>query len=448
MQKISVIPTGPFKYIQRLDYVLDFLNNHPLNPALQFCRSDNHNEGLKLIYGEGEENLCIPAQRLFFQEDDVILDQLKANKYSWEGRAVYSVETGQKEKQKFYHSGRIRFDIFETIFFHISRYEEVFCTKSDNGQAGWLKEALHFFIKNELETIPVVDHLVVALFEFLGKGTMELSSSYDISHDIDILTRFTPISKFIKSLGATVVYGRGLHQFFGSIRHYMNMLQGSAKDPYDSYDQLFRKESFWKNKSLYLMSGGNTKYDNKYKLSDKKLDEIIDLALSRGYSVGIHPSFNAGFQKAMFEEELAMLSKKLGQEVVLNRQHWLRFDWEITPYIYNDIEIQQDASMGYNSYLGFRCGTGFAYHLYDFKKEKAFTWLEQPFAFMESSAIHQANRTGVELSELMGSVLLKNKFNTHISFNFHNSNFDPLLDTGRILTDFYTNELLTLIEAN
>ena len=31
----------------------------------------------------------------------------------------------------------------------------------------------------------------------------------------------------------------------------------------------------------------------------------------------------------------------------------------------------------------------------------------------------------------------KNRYNTHISFNFHNSNFDELTDLGKELKDIY-----------
>ena len=190
------------------------------------------------------------------------------------------------------------------------------------------------------------------------------------------------------------------------------------------------------------MAGGETRFDNFYEIEHPKVSDIIGKAKKAGYDVGIHPSYNAAFKPDLFAQEKDRLERVTGHSIHRNRQHWLRFNWEITPYFYEKYRITEDASLGYRRRLGFRCGTGFPYHLYDFKREKAFKWVECPMVFMESSAIHEARREGVLLLDLMNSFLEDNAYNTHISFNFHNSNFDPTTTHGPVLKKFYFNRIL------
>lgn len=445
MKKILITYSPQQPNLKRLSYVLDFLNRHPLNKNCFFSRDPLTDPTIRIAYGTSDGDYLIKAQGLFFSKQTIDFSELYANAFRFEEQILYSVEKEKRTEQAFIRDRNFSLDIFETIFFHISRFEEVFAEPKNNSQAGWLKENLHFLIRNGLEQRPIVDQLVKAFLKSLGDNLAPRSTSYDLSHDVDILTRFRPFSKFLKSLAATVVYRRGLDQLRRNIKYFRAMQSGKKKDPYDTFHYLLRHEPVWQDKVLYLMAGGNTKYDNKYQLRDKGLDIIIDLAKKKGYRFGLHPSYNAGFEPKRYQSEKQALEEKLKQPIVLNRQHWLRFDWQITTEIFSTQNIKRDATMAYNRYLGFRCGTGFAYYMYDFKNEKSFSWLEQPMAFMESSAIHQAKISGKPLATLMKDFLEKNKYDTHISFNFHNSNFDPLLPTGRLLEDFYKNDLIDII---
>lgn len=81
--------------------------------------------------------------------------------------------------------------------------------------------------------------------------------------------------------------------------------------------------------------------------------------------------------------------------------------------------IKEDSSLGYTQYIGHRCGTGFAYYIYDFIIEQAFDVLEKPITFMDSSWLHENKRS--KLSDI--DILFGQFFGT---YNFHNSTFDEL----------------------
>lgn len=431
--------------VNRFHYLVDYINTHPLKPADLLLVIDNKANNTDLFYGKNSKNiLTVPIDSCFLEETKIVnhfhptrYTHLKANTY-------FSVGDRKSDGGIFFNNNQFRFDIFNTLFFHISRYEEYYAPAQSYGSSGGLEENQHFLIKNSLYDNPVVDQLLVAFFKIITNKKIEKKSTYAISHDVDILTRFTPGYKFLRSLAATVAYRRGWPQFRDSITYYKKMIQQGTEDPYDYFPVLLRQEKKWTDKHIFMMSGGNTKYDNKYKITDPATKSIIKLAIDRGYSVGLHPSYNAGFDEIRFAEEQKKLAEVSQQSIIRNRQHCLRWSWKITPYLFEKNGIMTDSTMGYNRHLGFRCGSGFPYQMYDFKNKKAFSWTEHPMAFMESSAIHQARHTGENLSELMRAFLLKNRENTHLMLNFHNSNFDPLLDTGRQLRHFYEKELLDL----
>ena len=429
---------------KRIRYTLDFIKHHPLKPLnVSLVDSLMENPQIIIAYGTHQENghLVIPAQKIIFKRERNESINFNTNIYTHNNIKLYSVEGKQSDSGPLLINRVFQFDILETIFFHISRYEEIIANSSKNSQAGWLLEKEHFLIKNKLQVKPVVDHLVKAFYEIISGKYISIRSTYSISHDIDVLLRFTPFPKFIKSLAATIYYRRGIRQFRKSIGYYGKMIFRNYPDPYDVFDKLFREEPAWKRKMVFVMAGGRTPFDNKYRLTDPRLNEIIKIAVSCGYDIGIHPSYDAGFNHKMYAQETLRLSAYLNQPITLNRQHWLRMNWEITPYLWEENGIQVDSSIGYNEYLGYRCGTGFPYNMYDFKNERAFQWIEIPLVFMESAAMHVSNRIKKPLDMVMGEFLDHCKYNTHIMINFHNSNFDPLLQTGQIIDDFYTNQL-------
>jgi len=431
--------------LTRFQYVVDFMNAHPLKPADFFLIIDNQSTNIDLFYGDSSGTfLTVPVDTCFLEDPAVIKHFFSISFLHSNHSRLHAVSNRTGKSGHFFQNNCFGFDLFNTLFFHISRYEEYYAPASENGQAGWLAENRHFLIQNNLHEYPVVDQLLVAFFEIVSGKKIEQKSTYSISHDVDILTRFTPGYKFFRSLSATILQRRRWSQFMDSIIYYKKMIKGQANDPYNYFATLLREEEVWKNKYIFMMTGGNTKYDNKYRIDDPTVKKIIQMAANRGYSLGLHPSYNAGFEVDRFAAEQKNLANVSNQSIINNRQHWLRWSWKITPYLLEENGIAIDSTMGYSRHLGFRCGTGFPYQMYDFKNEKTFSWTEYPMAFMESSAIHQAQINEENLPQLMRNFLLNTRKNTHLMLNFHNSNFDPLLETGQQLRYFYENELLLL----
>jgi hypothetical protein len=129
----------------------------------------------------------------------------------------------------------------------------------------------------------------------------------------------------------------------------------------------------------------------------------------------------------MMTEELQILTSITSLNIKYIRQHFLRFDIRHTGFILDELDIKNDSSLGFRDKIGFRCGTGFPYQLYNFKKECAFKFKEIPMIIMDIAAMRESQWDSQQFVQLITNFLETNKANTHITFNFHNSFFDPVL---------------------
>jgi len=434
--KINIITENQIVTNPRIEYVINFIQNHPLCPQdFHFSINDISESDITIAYSQVyiPSNFWIPKNGLFIENQlDNQTSNLFCNTYFTKNNKVYSVEIGAKTGH-FHGENQFGFDILSTIFFHISRYEEYFSDKQFHNKAGWLDENNQLLIQNDLNTFPIIDELLVAFFEEISNTTIKTTTTYDISHDLDILFRFKNKLSYIRSLAATIYHRRGWSEIKNIILHFFV----GNKDPYDTFDWMLSKGAKWKRKNLFLMVGGNTHLDNQYDIQHPYIQKIISLSKNRNYEIGLHPSYNAGFDNGMYTEELKLLSNINKQQIIHNRQHWLRFNWLTTPKIWASNYIKFDFTMGYNNHIGFRCGTGFPYQMYDFQNEKPFEWVEVPLVFMDSSLKHHFLKRGGNMKAMAQQFIEKNRYNTHISFNFHNSNFDELTDLGKELKDIY-----------
>ncbi len=435
----------------RLEYVVNYIDNHPLKPnGSIFYLTPSESQGIEtaIYYGTQNRNqkgYYVPATPHALV--DVTTQNAFCNTYMHRDRSVRSVELTNKPIQEFINEKSFAFDIFEAIFYHVSRFEEIFAHNEDNHDRGWLEEEKHFLVREGIEKTPVVDELVVAFFEVLLQREIRKTTTYSLSHDVDFIYRFKPTYKFIRSLGATIVHGRGWIQLKKSISHYRSMNSGNKKDPYDSFDFLLRVESGFQKKIIYLMSGGTSKYDNNYAISHVRVHKIIDKALNLGYEIGLHPSYNTPYSDHMLRQEKTKLEKVMCGKVKHSRQHLLRWNWKRSPTLLTKASMMTDSSMGLNKRIGFRCGTGFPYKLYDFDKEEAYSWIETPLVMMESGALHESRRIGKGYIEIMKFFLENLPHNTHICMNFHNNSFDPTVIEYCKLKAFYLTEVVKLGES-
>lgn len=423
-------------YVSEIQYVIDFINDHPLLPDNTSIRC-NEKAGAKMVHYGHQNNgssLTIPAQQILFNKAVVPSKAFVSNTYEQDGQKYYSVEKGASTKP-FFSNNKFGFDIIETIFFHISRYEEYHCPPSKKDQWDMMWEKEQFLVKHNLHHIPVVDQLVKGFLQALGLQIPKRISQYSMTHDIDVLQKFkNPVRQLRSVVRATL--DKGVQGLTESKNLITKTKKGNLKDPYDTFDRLFTNHPFDK-KICYVMAGGETKHDNYYVVDSEESLVMMDLAQSRGYEIGLHASYNANIKEDLFLEEKNKIESITQKSVQYNRQHFLHFDLNKTPKIIEDSGIRYDSTLGYQRCIGFRCGTGFSYRLFNFNDRKAYTFFETPMVIMDGGLIDEAGQDLEKAKSLLTQFLAQNKYNTYITFNFHNTVFDPLKRDVEATWDLY-----------
>jgi len=404
----------------RIDYVLSFIEQHPLiEKKLKFSRDPNHEFDIHCNYGiNSSGGFFIPSQRLIFSKDhNHSFSNLTTNQYTYQSIKLYSVATKKEEPTIFFKNNQIQFDIIETIFFHISRMEEWYCDEWQLDPCDMMRSEEQFLVQQNLHNIPVVDHLIFAFANALGLKLTPQKTEYRITHDIDQVSRKPSLFNTIRSTGG-VLWRRqkpsAIHKIWSAYF--------SKKNEYDTFNWMLSDRSDIE-KCIYFLVGGTTKYDTPYRLETDRMKAIFQLCKDRNYRIGIHPSYDGWRDEKLFKSEKEKLEKQINLPIKISRQHYLHFDFKKTPEILTKYDIKEDSTMGYRDRVGFRCGTGFGYHLYNFKKEAPFSFIEVPLVVMDSSLFKRTDHDLTKATELWISFLTKNQFHTKITFNFHNSRF-------------------------
>ncbi len=409
----------------RLNYVLSFLNANPLLSDCMAFSLNGESADVRISYGlekdENSKKFFIKAQDYFFSDKHQIKNLvLFANAYSYESYKVHSVEITQQPSQSFLVDKVFAFDFLEAIFFHISRVEELDVKEELLNDRAQITEEELFSIKNRIEHYPVVDRLIALLKEIFLGDLPNVATSLTFSHDIDFIRKFKGPFSFSKKLIGTVLSRK-------NIKELLNQKEALRKDkmddPYNTFDKILTYREDVQKKIFFLMGGGHA-YDNVYELNDPIFKKAIKVCRERNYEIGVHPSFESWQDINLILREKERLEKYLGHSIKISRQHYLHFDITRTPSLLLEAGIEEDFSLGFTKHVGFRCGTGFPYRLYDFEKEEESNLIECPLVFMDSSAINQSKREETDLEILAQAFLLSNTNGTHITLNFHNSRFD------------------------
>jgi len=417
---------------KRLEYVLNFIQNHACAPKEVAWSINSLNCEINISYDPNCNGLSMPKATFCF-ENTVNTGIPTHINFQHEGLTLYGFKGKNGENCYF------DIDVFQTIFFHISRLEEWQACSNDQDFHGMLQSQNHFLVKHNIHEIPIVDHLVYYLYQKIGLTPILIQTKYNISHDVDAIQKFPSFYKFIRAIANVIFYQNDKVSNLGKlINIWYQFYTGKIKDPYDTFEWLLESNHpKIINKYLYVLSGGKTEYENFFDIRNPIIKQLIQFAEKKGYVIGIHPSYMAGENSQMTKSELRVLEDISSLKIKDSRQHFLRYHISKTGEILEQLDLKTDSSFGYRNLIGFRCGTGFPYKMYNFDKEMPFDFIEIPLVVMDMALIHCHGRDTKIICDHLNSFLLKNEYYTLITFNFHNSTFDPTLMDAEGLKALY-----------
>ena len=342
---------------------------------------------------------------------------------------------GETNVNKKSNSYRISIDIFGTIFFMLSRFEEL------NGPY----ETSHFrysakssisYIEGFIER-PIVDEYVQILRNCIRKFDPSLEkvckpSNFLITCDVDYPYESSTknLLNLAKSLASSLIIHKSINIFVKRIKNFIYTLKGNySYDDYWIFDWYLEQLRSYNRKGIFFFipRSGPKGVDAAYELNEDRIISLLKKIIDSGHEIGMHASYNT-FNN---QDELSKDFEKLNNIVLpyqtngirSNRQHFLRWKIETTPDYLDEIGVDIDHSGGYHDHIGFRFGTSKIFTMWSWKKKSSLSLKQIPLLCMD---VTLENYMKISLSEGINRIRDLKKsvdaFGGNFSVLWHNSN--------------------------
>lgn len=311
-------------------------------------------------------------------------------------------------------------DIFASVFFMLSRWEELVVKERDvhkrflsvnslSGKCGFIER-------------PVVNEyceMLWRMLEYLGCKEYRHAANYHLilTHDIDNFRMSICKSlNDVKGVIAKTIKSRELSHIW----QFLIGLFDYKYDAYNTFDFLMRKSERLGVKShFYFMSDVKNRYIHSWEFKT-----TIAAILKRGHIIGFHPDRESCFNEKQWKKEKDKVEEYTGVHVTEGRQHILQIDIPYTFQIWNDNGMEQDSTLCYADKSGYRCGTGNAFHLYNVVTSTALHVKELPLVVMEGTLARYEKLSLIESKAKLDYFIgISRKYRMPLTLLFHNSSF-------------------------
>lgn len=394
----------------RLRYVLDWLLKERLGLDYQLASeiSEEKHTAFTLSYGWRENSFCVE------NSDELNQKQVPGRPADIRWNGLWAPYLRESNCQ-------VPFDLFAGIFFLLSRAEEYErFTPDRHGRYPATDSVLHQF--GFLQR-PVLDEWVEYLRLQLEKEwSIDIPAqpfSCQLTYDLDIPWKYRYKSAG-RSLGAA--FRDLLKGDIKEVAWRIAALRKKKMDPYDSFEWLNEQHKIHNIHPIWFILAAEqpSDFDRNASPNAGFMQKLIG-SLSKNSEIGSHPSYYSDVHPERLISEKALLERIAGQEIVRSRQHFIRLRFPETYRALMDAGFQEDYSMGYSTYPGFRAGTGHSFLWYDLMNEKEQPLRIHPFVFMDTTArFDQGLTPGNALQELLSMVAAAKKCNSRIVTIMHN----------------------------
>lgn len=297
------------------------------------------------------------------------------------------------------------FDPLATVFFLLSGMEETLIKDRDShnrlsaaqsfiAAQGWLERAVVD------EIVEVLRQLMMSLWPELGLTTRQGGTV--VSCDVD--QPFSPDLRkpysWVRALGGDLLsrksvrlaVRRGLNGFLAPLG--WNGLDLSYSFP--RYLEVLRRTGH--KAAFYIISGhSGGAIDGCYTLDEPPLRRLLTTLADAGHEIGMHGSYNSYRSPDIILAERANLlrtcddlglqTQGAGAHVQGNRQHFLRWDGQVTPDHLARAGFSYDTSGCFADRPGFRYGTARPFTMWSWQTHATLSLRQHPLIAMECSVI-------------------------------------------------------------
>lgn len=300
------------------------------------------------------------------------------------------------------------FDIFSSVFFMVSRFEEYLPFQGD--KFGRFKHEDSLAFQNNFLQKPVVNLWIEIFKNKLATKFPTLQFSKKkfncvVTYDIDVAYKYKGRS-FVRNMGAAMkdIFFLRLKNFFQRIQ----TLLLSKNDPWDVYGDL--QQLLCKNhlaSVFFFLLADKSPYDRNLNYENPEVEKLVKKI--QGFTQpGIHPSFFSSELPEKILGENERLENISVSKITKSRQHFLKFNLPGTFNALCAAGIVEDYSMGFPGMPGFRAGTCTPFYFYDLKNEKATSLKMMPVTCMDATFVYYLKKSPekslVEMLRLMKEV--------------------------------------------
>ena len=318
-------------------------------------------------------------------------------------------------------------DIFATIFFMLTRWEEYVI--KDRDEHNRFSHTATLAYKEGFLNRPIVNEYIELFWNILLKLDFKEKRklkkfSMLLTHDIDEMERYPNFKKVIMRMGGDIFYKKSLYLPFKTLYDYILVSMNIRKDPYNSFDEIMNiGDSFDIKSHFFFMSGGKTKYDNRYDINNPKVKKSIEKIKKRGHFIGLHPSYNAYNEPEQFKKEKETIDRINGTPVISGREHYLRFEIPTTWQLWEDNGFEWCSNLAYPKIDGFRTGCCYPYTPFNILTRKKLNIKERPLIMMEVTFAQVSK--DIEEFDIMIDYYLNiiKKYNGEFVLLLHNNSF-------------------------
>jgi hypothetical protein len=216
-----------------------------------------------------------------------------------------------------------------------------------------------------------------------------------LTHDVDAVAKTAAIrlkqSAFhLFNSGRFAAAGR-LAAAAAKLLHAGRFLLGPGR--YWRFEEIVRLEDQQGSRSHFNFYGGpggrrrtwkEALLDPAYCVEHPRLAGMIRRLRDGGWTIGLHPSFQARDDARLIRSQRERLERVLGGPVTSCRQHWLRFSWQGTWQAQQAAGLRLDTTLGFNDRPGFRNAAALCFHPWCHRAGRPMTLEALPTVLMDS----------------------------------------------------------------
>ena len=322
------------------------------------------------------------------------------------------------------NSSFLPYDLFATVFYFATRYEEYLPHVVDKHQRFEAEQGLSF--KYQILNKPFLNTLIQDFATKLKQQFPQLEfkqRAFNFLSTIDIDNAFAYANKGLKrnagGLLKDIMYFK-----FNQILKRINSNINSNSDPYNTFDFINLLSEETKTALHYFVLIGDYSYYDKNPHFQNKGFQSLLKSLSLKHSIGLHPSYESFNHLEKISIEKQRLENIIEKKVTSARCHFLRINFTETYRAFINAGITDDYTMIYASQSGFRAGLCIPYKWFDLQKNEATNLTIHPSIVMEGTLRDYNKFLPAQATEFINQLMeeVKNNGGEFVSI-WHNDSF-------------------------